>query len=98
MWPLRSSVLSTRRSRVYCVRSIRHFALREVQDAAVELAQPVGGQRAAVRALEVAQHPLLALRVDEADAVRLLVALQARDELEPLVQRLHQLAVVVGDR
>ena len=77
---------------------LRDFALRQLEDAREELAQPVGRHRPAVRALEVAQHPLLALRVDEADSARLLVALQPRHELEPLVEGLDQLPVVVGDR
>src|SRR5256885_972962 len=44
--------------------------------------------RPSVGACEVAEHPLLALRVDERQPARLLVFLQARHELQPRVDRL----------
>ena len=40
---------------------------------------------------------LLLLRVDELEPLRLLVALQPCDELDALVERAHDRAVVVGD-
>ena len=79
-------------------RGLGNLALRQVEHLRVELAQPFGRQRAAVRALQVVEHPLLAFRIDEADSVRLLVALQPRDELESLVECVDELAVVVRDR
>jgi hypothetical protein len=63
----------------------------------VQLGEALRGERAAVRPLEVAEHPLLAVEVDEADAVLVLVALQPGDELQPLVHELDQRAVEVGD-
>ena len=73
------------------------FLLRQVEDVVVQLAQPFLGQRAAVRALEVLQHPLLAREIDEADPVLVLVPLQLRDEAQPLVHELDERAVEIGD-
>ena len=67
------------------------------EDAREELAQPFVRQRPAVRALEVRDDPLFALGIEEVDALLLLVALQLCDEVESRVQRLDELAVVVGD-
>src|SRR5690349_109974 len=52
---------------------LEHLALRQVEHRVVQLAQTLFGERAAVRALEVLEHPLLAREVDEADAVLILV-------------------------
>ena len=48
--------------------------------------------------MQVAEHPLFALGVEEADALSFLVRPQARDELEAPVDGVDELAVVVGDR
>src|SRR5262249_41765932 len=73
------------------------LTLGEVENLLEDLAQSLCRERTAVRAREVLQHPLLALRVDERQPARLLVALQARAELEARVDRLDDRAVVVGD-
>src|SRR6266550_1548467 len=75
----------------------RHFPLREREDRLVERAQPVRGQRAAVRTRQVAEDPLLTLRVDEVDPARLLVRLQLRNEAQPRVDRLDERPVIVRD-
>src|SRR5437667_354551 len=62
-----------------------------------ESAQALGRERAAVRAQQVAQHPLLALGIDEVEPTLLLVALQARHELQARVHRLHDRAIGVRD-
>src|SRR5581483_1816832 len=74
-----------------------HLALHEVEELVVELAEALRRQRAAVRALEVLQHPLLAGEVDEPDAVLLLVPLQLRDEPQPLVHELDERGVEIRD-
>ena len=71
--------------------------LREVEHLLEQLLQPVRRERAAVCALQVLQHPLLALGVEEVDAARLLVALQPRDEPQPRVDRVDDRPVGVGD-
>ena len=58
---------------------------------------PSARERAAVRARQVLEHPLLALGVEEADPARLLVRLDLRDELQPLVEGVDDRAVGVGD-
>src|SRR5207245_1485165 len=73
------------------------LALREVEDLREELAEPFLRERSAVQALEVAQHPFLAFGVDEVDAPRLLVLLDARHQLEALVEGLDERAVGVRD-
>src|SRR5205823_7156115 len=73
------------------------LALREVEDLREELPQAVGRERPAVRAQQVVEHPLLALEVDELETSVLLVALQARDELQACVDRLYDGTVRVRD-
>ena len=57
----------------------------------------IGGQGATVRTREVAENPLLTLRVDEVDSARLLVRLQLGDEAQARVDRFDEGAVVVRD-
>src|SRR5215210_2514730 len=73
------------------------LALREREQLGVQRGEPTGRERSAVGAQEVLQHELLARGVDEVVAARLLVRLQARNQLEPLVDRRDESAVVVGD-
>ena len=73
------------------------LALGQREDLVEQLLQAVARERAAVCAREVLQHPLLAVGVDEREPARLLVALQARDELQARVHRLDDRAVVVRD-
>ncbi len=75
----------------------RNLPLRQVEDRLIDLAQTLLRQRPAVRAREVAQDPLLALQVDELQALRLLVPLQSSDELESAIEPTDQRAVVVRD-
>ena len=75
----------------------RDLALRQVQDLAVDLLEPVGGEGAPIGALDVSQHPFLAVGVDEVVAPLGLVVLDPLDEPQPDVDRLDQGSVVVGD-
>ena len=77
--------------------ALRDFALRQVEHGREELAQPLGQSGPRVRAREVLEHPLLALGVEEPDPARVLVGLDLRNELQPLVDRVHDRAVGVGD-
>ena len=75
----------------------RDLALREVEQLRVDLLQALRRERAAVRPGQVLQHPLLAGGVEEADPAFLLDLLEPRDELQPRVDRLDDLHVVVGE-
>src|SRR5690242_8503256 len=77
--------------------TLLHFPLHEVEQLVVQLGETVRRQRPAVAALEVLQHPLLARKVDEPDAVLVLVPLQLRDESQTLVHELDERAVDIGD-
>src|ERR1700740_279347 len=60
--------------------ALLHPAFGRVEQLVVQLGEPVRRERTAVCALEVLEHPLLARKVDEADAVLLFVVLQLGDE------------------
>src|SRR2546421_153009 len=85
------------RRRLGAVFPASDFALRQVENLLEELLQSFVRKRSAICALEVLQHPLLPLRVDEADSARFLVALEARDQSQTHVQRVHDGTVRVGD-
>src|SRR5205823_6993485 len=75
----------------------RHLALRQVEYLAEDLAEALRRERSPVRAGQVAEHPLLALGIDEREPARFLVVLQPRDELQPGVDRFDDRAVGIGD-
>ena len=62
-----------------------------------ELVESLGGERAAVGPLEVREHPLLAVGIDEADPLALLVLLDRRHESQALVDEVDDGAVGVRD-
>ena len=71
--------------------------LGEAEHVVVELRQALLREGAAVCALQVLEHPLLACEIDEADPVLLLVALQLRDELQPLVHQRDERRIEIRD-
>jgi len=73
------------------------LALRQIQDLAEDLVEAFSRERPAICAAEVAEHPLLPLRVDERQSARLLVGLELCHELQPGVDRLDDPPVGVGD-
>ncbi len=75
----------------------RDLPLGQVEDGGVDLLEALAGQRPAVGACHVPQHPLLALGVDEVQAAGFLIALQLLHEPETDVYRLHERPVVVRD-
>ena len=68
------------------------LALGQGEQLGVELAQPLRRQRTGVRLREVLEQPLLSRRVEEVDSAFLLDPLQPRDQLEPCVDGLDDLA------
>src|SRR4029453_3686627 len=58
----------------------RDLPLGQVEDGGVDLLEPLAGERPAVRACHVAQHPLLALGMDEIQPAGFLVVLQLLHE------------------
>ena len=73
------------------------LSLREVEDRLEQLPQALFRERAPVRAGQVVEHLLLALRVEKAEPLRVLVGLDLRDELEAMVHGFDDRAVEGGD-
>jgi len=73
------------------------LALRKVEELRMELPQPVGGERPAVRLMELGEECVLAALVHEVVTLGGLVLLQPAHELESAVDGPDDLEIGVGD-
>src|SRR6476660_4670747 len=78
-------------------RLVVELALRQREQLEVERTQAVVAERPVVLGGPGVDHRALAVGVDERDPVRVLVALQLGDELEPPVDRVEDQPVELGD-